>query len=134
MNTAYEFLKANQVFHLATVDGEKARVRPFGFTMVRDNRIYFCTNNTKDVYRQMVKQPDIEISAMGADGTWLRVRGKVAFDQTRDAKAQAFTEAPNLLAIYPKGAEDETFITFYFTEAQATLSSFTTAPKDIPLV
>jgi len=25
MSTAYEFLKANQVFHLATVDGTKAK-------------------------------------------------------------------------------------------------------------
>jgi len=55
MSTAYEFLKANQVFHLATVDGTKARVRPFGFVMKRNDALYFCTNKTKDVYKQMVK-------------------------------------------------------------------------------
>jgi len=133
MNTAYEFLKANQVFHLATVDGSKARVRPFGFTMVRNKALYFCTNKTKDVYKQMVKNPDIEISGMGAEGTWLRVRGKVAFDDSRETKAQAFEEAPMLLRIYPKGADDETYVTFYFTEAKATLYSFTEAPKELPL-
>ena len=128
MNTAYEFLKANQVFHLATVDGTKARVRPFGFTL------YFCTNKTKGVYKQMVQSPDIEISAMGAEGTWLRVRGKVAFDESRETKVQAFEEAPMLLRIYPKGADDETYVTFYFTEAKATLYSFTEAPKTLPLL
>jgi uncharacterized pyridoxamine 5'-phosphate oxidase family protein len=133
MKTAYEFLKANQVFHLATVDGDKARVRPFGFTMVRNNALYFCTNNTKDVYKQMVKNPDIEISAMGSDGTWLRIRGKVAFDGSRESKVQAFEESPMLLKIYPKGADDETYITFCFTEAQATLYSFTEEPKTLPL-
>jgi len=133
MNTAFEFLKANPVFHLATVDGNKARVRPFGFSMIRNKALYFCTNKTKDVYKQLVKNPDIEISGMGADGTWLRIRGKIAFDESRDAKVQAFAEAPNLLKLYTKGADDEIFVTFYFTEAQATLYSFTGAPTSLPL-
>jgi uncharacterized pyridoxamine 5'-phosphate oxidase family protein len=133
MNTAFEFLKANPVFHLATVDGTQARVRPFGFSMIRNKALYFCTNKTKDVFKQLVKYPDIEISGMGSDGTWLRVRGKVAVDDSREAKAQAFKEAPNLLQIYPKGADDETFVTFYFTEAQATLYSFGGGPKSLPL-
>ncbi len=133
MNTAFEFIKANPVFHIATVDGTKARVRPFGFMMKRNNKMYLCTNKTKDVYKQLKKNPDIEISDMGSD-TWLRIRGRIAFDETREAKAQAFEESPRLRKIYPKGADDETFVTFYFTEAVATLSSFTEAPKKIPLL
>jgi len=132
MNTALEFIKASPVFHLATVDGAKARVRPFGFVMKRNNKLYFCTNKTKDVYKQLEKNPDIEISDMG-NNVWLRIRGRIAFDETREAKAQAFEVSPNLLKIYPKGADDETFVTFYFTEAVATLFSFTEAPKIIPL-
>ena len=135
MNTAYEFLKANPVFHIATVDEGKGRVRPFGFVMKRNNLLYFCTNITKDVYRQLVAGPDIEISDMGGDGTsWLRIRGKIAFDGSREAKTQAFDESPNLLRIYPKGADDETFITFYFVEAGATLFSFGQAPRNLPLL
>ena len=30
MNEVYEFLKACRTYYLATVDGDKARVRPFG--------------------------------------------------------------------------------------------------------
>jgi uncharacterized pyridoxamine 5'-phosphate oxidase family protein len=134
MNTAYEYFKANPVFHLATVDGAQARVRPFGFIMIRNKALYFCTNKTKDVYKQLVKNPDIEISCMGTDNTWLRVRGKVAMDESRDAKVQAFKEGQMLLQIYPKGADDEVFVTFYFTEAQATLFSFAGAPKTLPLL
>jgi uncharacterized pyridoxamine 5'-phosphate oxidase family protein len=132
--TVLEYLKANPVFHLATVDGNKARVRPFGFVMKRHNKLYFSTNNTKDVCKQLVKYPDIEISDMGADGTWLRVRGKIAFDDSHEAKVQAFEESAKLRELYPKGAEDETFVTFYFEEAEATLSSFTGTPKTIALV
>ena len=133
MNTAFEFLKANPVFHLATVDGAQARVRPFGFTMIRNNRLYLCTNKTKDVFKQLVKYPNVEISGMGAEGTWLRITGKVAVDDSREAKVQAFEVAPNLLQIYTKGADDETFVTFYFTEAKATLYSFREGPKNLPL-
>ena len=134
MNTAYEYLKANPVFHLATVEEGKGRVRPFGFVMQRNNLLYFGTSTTKDVYRQLVANPEVEISDMGSDGTWLRIRGKVAFDGSREAKAQVFDEAPNLLQIYTKGADEETFITFYFVDARATLFSFSQAPKSLPLL
>lgn len=134
MTTAYEYLKVNPVFHIATVDGTKARVRPFGFSMKRNGKLYFCTNKTKDVYKQLSQNPEIEISDMGKDNTWLRIRGRIAFDDTRKAKVQAFNESANLLRIYPKGADDEIFVTFYFTEAAATLYSFTEGPKSLPLL
>jgi len=134
MNSALEFLKANRVFHIATVDSNKGRVRPFGFTMKRNNTLYLCTGKFKDVYKQMAENPDVEISCMGSDNTWLRIRGRLAFDDSREAKAQAFEESPNLLNMYKKGADDETFITLYFTEAVATLYSFGGAPKTLPLV
>ena len=133
MSTAIEFLKANRVFHVASVDGARARVRPFSFVMKRNSALYFCTNKTKDVYKQLAQNPDIEISSMGPDGTWLRVRGKIAFDETREAKAQVFVENPDLLKRYPKGAADELFVTFYFTDAVATLFSFTASPTVLPL-
>jgi uncharacterized pyridoxamine 5'-phosphate oxidase family protein len=134
MNTAFEFIKANTVFHLASVDGEQARVRPFSFIMKRNDRLYFCTNKTKAVYHQLAKNPNIEISVMGNTGEWLRIKGKIAFDESHEAKKQVFEEAPHLLKIYPKGADDELFVTFYFTEAIATLFSFTEASKNIALL
>ena len=134
MSSAIEFLKANQVFHLATVDGAEARVRPFGFVMNRNGKLYMCTSKAKDVCKQMKNNPGIEISAMGPEGTWLRIRGSIAFDDSREAKMQAFEEAPMLLQIYPKGADDENYVTFYFTEAKATLYSFSEAPKELPLL
>ena len=134
MDTAFEFLKANKVFYVGTTDGTKGRVRPFSFVMKRNNAIYFCTGKGKDVYKQMSQYPDIEICAMGSNDTWLRIRGRIAFDDSREAKSQAFAEAPNLANIYKKGPDDETFVTLYFTEAMATLYSFAEAPKKVPLL
>jgi uncharacterized pyridoxamine 5'-phosphate oxidase family protein len=134
MSTAFEYLKANPTFHLASVDGSKARVRPFSFCMKRNGKLYFCTSKNKEVYKQLTQNPEIEISDMGNDGTWLRIRGKVAFDDTKDAKVQAFGEAAELLKIYPKGANDISFTTFYFIKAEARLFAFMEAPKSIPLL
>lgn len=61
MTTALEYLKANPVFHIATVDGTKVRIRLFGFVRKRNGALYFCTNKIKDVYGQLSKNPEIEI-------------------------------------------------------------------------
>lgn len=54
MNKVVEFLQANPVQYLATVgrDG-KAKCRPFMFCFEKDGKLWFCTNNTKDVYKDM---------------------------------------------------------------------------------
>ena len=50
MKKVVEFLNANPVQYLATVgrDG-KAKCRPFMFAGLLDGKLWFCTNNQKDV-------------------------------------------------------------------------------------
>ena len=54
MQKVVEFLQKNPVQYLATVgrDG-KAKCRPFMFCFEQDGKLWFCTNNTKDVYKDM---------------------------------------------------------------------------------
>ena len=56
MSKAVEFLNENPVQYLATVgrDG-KAKCRPFMFAGEVDGKLWFCTNNTKDVYKDYAK-------------------------------------------------------------------------------
>ncbi|MCX7856524.1 MAG: hypothetical protein N2513_00860 [Deltaproteobacteria bacterium] len=65
---------------------------------------------------------------------WLRIRGLVKFDENRDAKAQVFEEAPHLLNIYPKGKNDETFVTFFLENAKAMIFSITGEIGDVPIL
>ena len=55
MKKVVEFLQKNPVQYLATVgrDG-KAKCRPFMFCFEQDGKLWFCTNNTKDVYKDML--------------------------------------------------------------------------------
>ena len=54
MNEVVTFLNENPVQYLATVgrDG-KAKCRPFMFAGEMDSRLWFCTNNQKEVYKDM---------------------------------------------------------------------------------
>ena len=54
MKKVVEFLQENPVQYLATVgrDG-KAKCRPFMFAGEMDGKLWFCTNNTKDVFKDM---------------------------------------------------------------------------------
>ena len=121
MNKIVEFLNDTKIFYLATIDGDKPRVRPFGAVMEKDGKIYFCTNNQKDVYRQMRKNPNIEISATKENGDWLRLSGKAVFDSSKDTKQTMLDECPVLKTMY--SADDGNFEIFYITNASATVFS-----------
>ena len=121
MNKIVEFLNDTKIFYLATIDGDKPRVRPFGAVMEKDGKIYFCTNNQKDVYRQMQKNPNIEISATKENGDWLRLSGEAVFDSSKDTKQTMLDECPVLKTMY--SADDGKFEIFYITNASATVFS-----------
>ena len=52
MQEVYEFLKKCVTYYLATVDGDQARVRPFGTIDLFDGRLTIQTGKVKDVSGQ----------------------------------------------------------------------------------
>ena len=128
MNEVFEFLKAAQTYYLATIDGDKARVRPFGTAEIFEDKLYIQTGKKKDVCRQIVENPWVEICAF-KDGTWLRVSGKLVADDRVEAKKVMLDKNPSLRAMYDEN--DDNTIVFYFEEAAATFSSFTEAPRTV---
>ena len=58
MNEVIKFLNEHPVQYLATVgqDG-KAKCRPFMFAGELEGKLWFCTNSTKDVYKDMQANP-----------------------------------------------------------------------------
>ena len=87
MQKVVEFLQANPVQYLATVgrDG-KAKCRPFMFCFEQDGKLWFCTNNTKDVYKDMIANPEIEISVSSPEYAWIRLHGKAVFEDNKSVK------------------------------------------------
>ncbi len=113
-----KFLQENKTFYLATVDGGKPRVRPFGLVIEHGGKLWFGTSNTKAVYRQMQANPNVEISATSPSMEWIRLSGQAVFEANRDVKQKAFELLPMLANIYKGGADDPTFEVFYLGDAE----------------
>lgn len=128
MQRVEQFLKQADTYYLATVDGDQPRVRPFGTVNIFEGRLYIQTGKVKDVSKQIHKNPKVEICAF-KDGTWLRVSGELAEDDRIEAKKSMLDAYPSLQEMY--SAEDDNTEVFYFKNAKATFSSFTSAPETV---
>lgn len=129
MNEILKFIKEAGIFYMATIDGDKPKVRPFAFAMEYQNKIYFCTSNQKNVYNQLKSNPQFEACTMSKDGRWIRLQGKAVFDCSMDAKIKAFEVMPGLAKIY----NSSEFEVFYVDEAEATFYSMKGESRTIKL-
>ena len=128
MEEVKDFLKECNVFYLATVDGDQARVRPFGIAEIYDNHLYIQTGKKKNVSKQIAKNPKVEICAF-KDGKWLRVAGTLKRDDRIETKKSMLDKNPHLRKMYDEN--DDNTETLYFEHAIATFSSFTDEPRVI---
>lgn len=127
MNKVVEFLKENPVQYLATVgrDG-KAKCRPFMFLFERDGRLWFCTNSTKDVYKDMQANPEIEVTVSSPSYAWLRLHGAATFENNRAVKEGAM-ENPIVKSQY-QTADNPIFEVFYIKDPHGVIADFSGEP------
>ena len=130
MEEVFELLKKIGTYYLATVDGDKPRVRPFGTVDLYNGKLYIQTGKKKDVSKQIEKNPNVELCAF-QDGVWVRVAGKLLNDDSREAKKHMLNNYPNLRGMYNE--DDDNTQVLYFEDGVATIYSFTSQPKVIKL-
>lgn len=130
MEEVFNFIKSCQTYYLATVEDGQPRNRPFGTINLFEGKLYIQTGKKKDVSKQIQKNPCVELCCF--NGTqWLRLSGKLVRDDRREPKADMLEHYPDLKAMY--SPDDDNTEVLYFTDATATISSFTAAPKVIKL-
>lgn len=100
MNQILNFLSKNATFYFATVDGDKPKVRPFGFFMEFEGKLYFGMGKHKKSYQQVLKNPNVEVCTASADGRWIRIAGTAVFDNREAAAEHAFAVMPRLKQLY----------------------------------
>lgn len=128
MQEIYDFLKKCGTYYLATMDGDRPRVRPFGTVDVFEGRLYIQTGKKKNVSKQMKENPNIEICAF--DGTtWIRVQATAVEDDRMGAKQHMLDAYPSLQGMYR--ADDGNTQVLYLKDAVATLSTFGGEPRVI---
>ena len=121
MQEVYDFLKECGTYYLATVDGDKPRVRPFGTVDIFENRLYIQTGKVKNVSKQLEKNPNAEICAF-KDNRWLRLEGELVRDERVEAKKHMLDAYPYLRGMYNEN-DDNTEV-LYFKNARAEFCSF----------
>ena len=128
MEEILKFVKECGVYYLATVDGDKPKVRPFGTLEIFEGHLYIQTGKSKDVSKQIEKNPNVELCAF-KDGRWIRIAGKLIRDDRIEAKKDMLDKNPDLRRMYDEN-DDNTEV-LYFESGVATISSFTEPPKTI---
>lgn len=126
MSKTVDFLHEAKVFYLATVDGEEARVRPINSVIDHNGKIYFETSNKKQMYQQMLKNPNVAVTGM-ADGKWIRITGKAVMDETDEMKQVMFDALPDLKSVYTV----EELVTYYLEDMKSTIYSFDADPIEL---
>jgi uncharacterized pyridoxamine 5'-phosphate oxidase family protein len=118
MERILNYIKESQVFFVATIENEQPRVRPFGIMLNIDGKLSIGTSNKKDVFKQIIINPNIEISAMGKNGSFIRISGNVKTNTTTETKNKFFEALPLLKEIYKE--DENIFEVLSFEKAKVT--------------
>ena len=128
MEEVCAFLKKCGVYYLATMEGDQPRVRPFGVSEIIDGKLYFLTGKRKDVSKQMLANPKVEISAT-CGREWIRIEALAVEDDRVAVRQQILDAVPSLKGMYQ--ADDGNCQVFYLKDATATFYSFGGAPSTV---
>ena len=111
-----EYLEKAGVFYFLTTDGDQPKGRPFGFRLLDGDKLYFGCGTFKNVFKQLVAKPKVEILAVNG-GEFMRYDGKatVVKDQALLDKVRA--ASPKLMEMYDKNGWEMGL--FYLAEGHA---------------
>ena len=96
------------------------------FALEQDGKLWFCTNDTKEVYKDMQVNPYVEISVSSSSYAWIRLQGKATFADNCSVK-EACLKNPIVKSQY-QTADNPIFEVFYLDEAKAVIADFTGNP------
>ena len=118
MSKVYDFLKDAGTFYYATVEDNKPIMRPFGFLMEFEGKIYFGMGKHKNCFKQTLANPNVSLCACNAKRQWIRISGKAVLDDRPEAVANVFESTPSMKNLYN---EKTGFVIgiFYLEDAEA---------------
>jgi len=112
INDVYEFANINPLCYLATIEDDQPRVRAFAMWYAADKGFYFHTSTFKDVYRQIMAHPKVEVCFYATqNGAMMRVTGEAEVLQDLDLKRKLMDNQEYLKQIF-QGHDDPTLTIF----------------------
>ncbi len=122
MSKVYDFLNTCGVFYVSTINDEFPATRPFGAVMEYEGALYISSANTKEVYKQMKHNPQIQIVALkGTSREWIRINGKAIETNETYLKQAMLDNCPVLNKRYT--VDSTTYALFKITEMKCVLNT-----------
>jgi len=131
----FAFLNANPVFHLATIDGDRPRVRGMLLYRADANGILFHTGKMRDLHKQLAENPHVELSFNNGsqdDLIQIRVSGKAELVEDLDLKKEIVRDR-DFLKPFVQQAGYEPLAVYRVRNGIASIWSFRAnlAPKEL---
>ena len=119
-----KFANENPACYLATADGDQPRVRGFLLWFADEKGFYFHTGTSKNIYRQLKKNPKIEICFFAPapppnSGKMMRVAGRTRFLDDIALRTRLLEERPFLKAIGTGKPDDPLLAVFQIYTGEA---------------
>lgn len=118
MSKVFDFLKEAGTFFYATVEDNKPIMRPFGFLMEFEGKLYVGMGKHKNCFKQTLANPNISVCACKPNRQWIRISAKAVPDDRPEAIENVFISAPHMKNIYNEKTGQVIGI-FYLENAEA---------------
>ena len=129
INEVAAYLERVGLQYMATIglDG-KPKVRPVQFMALEDNRLWFCTNSEKAMYKELMACPSIELcgSRLECDEiqtAWIRLSAEVVFEDNRQVKQLIMEKSAIVHELYPNNPDHPLFKVFYLKDIQGSMNN-----------
>lgn len=106
--------------------------RGWQFQFEEDDKFYFSTNNTKDVYKEMMANPNVAFTAMEPTGKYtIRITGKATFITDPSKKEETFAKLDNIVKVIYKYRNSPVLEIFYISSGELKLAKGFNPPEII---
>lgn len=126
MEEVYAFLKQAGVYWIATAEGDRPHLRPFGTVDVFEGALYIQTGRKKAVADQLKANPNIELCAM-IEQRWIRLSAKAVLDPRLEPQEHMLEAYPMLRGMYAPG--DGNNEVYRLEDVTACINCFGEEPK-----
>jgi len=120
MEELMAFIQKQNFCFLATVEnGNQARVRPMNALVTVHGKLAWCTNNQKEMFKQVAACPDVEV-CLFESGTTVRITGRCVPTKDEEMRNEFLRLQPGVAKYY--GGELDTLEILVFETATAVMT------------
>jgi uncharacterized pyridoxamine 5'-phosphate oxidase family protein len=119
MEETFDFLKKLSAYFVATINGDKPSLRPFGATFKYDNKIYFITSKHKNVSKQIAENDNVCIVGIDESEDWIRINCKLIDDSNNIEAKKVAIDSFDWMIPFGYTLDNPDFQLLYLSDANA---------------